>query len=1527
MPRPGGEADKLGNLYESIWTVGAVLDVFQGRFGVITVEPFGDESEGVEFHLETLDRRLQFHSLKRQKQGGDWSVADLCRENTSHGRTILGDLLLKRRRYPDAELRFVSATGANDLRELTERAQAPASLSQYRQALSGKLQTEFDDRIVPLCNGDEKFALAALKATEVILRSHNDLARSVERRIEELFYRVDGSDLRPEDVRRMLAEYVLDHLGPPITGDQIRHHIHEQGLGVRDWKLDRTVTKTVVRINSGYMSIIETELINATQIVRQQMDEVNLALSDPGSAGVLLVAPGGFGKSCVLAQCLARLLQSRVPTLCLRMDSLQPCTTTNQLGKQLDLPASPAVVLAGVADNSPSVLVVDQLDAMSVVSGRHTGMWEVFQALCQEVRSYPNMKLVLACRDFDLAHDHRLRTLGDTKARFTKVVLGKLTGPEVKDSLKAAGLRQPVLTQNQLEILGVPFHLLLFLQGDPSQSFTNVGQLYDRYWDRKQRNLRARLGRESHWAKVIDALTDKMSHDQALFAPKTVVDDWPGDTDAMVSEHVLVEVRDRKQIRFFHESFFDYAYARQFCKTGKGAVEFLCSTEQELFRRAQVRQILAFRREHDFDQYLRDVREILESPRVRFHIKRMVASGLYQIERPLPQEWAVVEPHVLEGDLSRYVAAALRRHVGWFDLLDREGVFERWLASNDDRLRDIAVGYLGAPDIQDVRSANIARLISPYKGFNGDWLTRIVSIIQRGKWHRSAETAALYLELLDRGAFDDMPGSSTSGRDFWGIHDEAARQSPPRFIDALLVWFDRAVQLFDDGTSWNFLKRCPQDNSQHGAMLVGEAAASQPAYFVEKLLPLVVKTVVNTEHHSGSCVKNRTWSLLSNAGVVYDVHDAILLHLRRSLQWMASHDPAALRRLVTGITCLPHTTIGYLLLQAWAENPPEFATECAEYLAADPTRLNIGYGMWMGGGTGTGESAISRLAIRAISPHCSPESFTGLEATIIGYTDDYEKRNPRMRGYAELLVLRSLDRTRISTRTVLRIEELERKFPDATDEIVREDMSSLARLVPSPIPHERAELMTDGQWVSAMQRYNGSSDPIHGDIQQLSQSLSEFAQRDRRRFATLTARMPDTVDPMYFSAVMDGICSRSTNVGSETREASQRNIDATPTQVFLGVIDRLHQLPGQPCGSAIVNCIKLLAPRELPNRLLEIVSFYATSDPDPRTDVWQQTAGGNYYYGGKPYEHGMNCVRGQAADAISALLFEDRARFERLRPALHALSTDPVVSVRTWAICAFLPLLNFTRDLAVELFHQACVNCEVICTTPPFARFIHHATHTHYAQIRRLLQFALNSEDADAVTCAATGITLAELEGVDVGGDAERVRSGTETQRQAAAGVYAQNLTQRAVGDACAARLEEFLDDESAAVRAEASAGFRGLTGDRLLELEGFITRYIESRSFKSGTENLLRALVDSNVALPRVICRAAERVLEFLGEEGTSIAYHGSMVAHSLSTLIVRQYEQTTCSATKTQCLDLIDRMERVGYIGLSDELSRIDR
>ena len=72
------------------------------------------------------------------------------------------------------------------------------------------------------------------------------------------------------------------------------------------------------------------------------------------------------------------------------------------------------------------------------------------------------------------------------------------------------------------------------------------------------------MGRSSVWAETIAALCDVMSERESLVAPDYALDHRLEAIEAMASEAV-VQVQDG-EIRFFHESFFDYSFARSFLR-------------------------------------------------------------------------------------------------------------------------------------------------------------------------------------------------------------------------------------------------------------------------------------------------------------------------------------------------------------------------------------------------------------------------------------------------------------------------------------------------------------------------------------------------------------------------------------------------------------------------------------------------------------------------------------------------------------------------------------------------------------------------------------------------------------------------------------------------------------------------------------------------------------------------------------------------------------------------------------------------
>ena len=166
------------------------------------------------------------------------------------------------------------------------------------------------------------------------------------------------------------------------------------------------------------------------------------------------------------------------------------------------------------------------------------------------------------------------------------------------------------------------------------------------------------------------------------------------------------------------------------------------------------------------------LRDIFESPDVRFHIKRMVASGLHRIEVPHQEEWQLIEPRLLDSPLTRPLSAAVYNHPGWFDLLNSQGVFRRWLNSDDDDLLNTAIRYIEPPDLQGVRSSDIAKLLRPYAHADAAWRRRILKVMSWRKIHKSSEMRSLHLELLTSGALR---------RPLRDLHRRRSLESPLRY--------------------------------------------------------------------------------------------------------------------------------------------------------------------------------------------------------------------------------------------------------------------------------------------------------------------------------------------------------------------------------------------------------------------------------------------------------------------------------------------------------------------------------------------------------------------------------------------------------------------------------------------------------------------------------------------------------------------------------------------------------------------------
>ena len=158
----------------------------------------------------------------------------------------------------------------------------------------------------------------------------------------------------------------------------------------------------------------------------------------------VITGKAGVGKTAGVVQLIELLRDREMPVLAFRIDRHLSARTTIDLGDRLDLEESPVSVLAAAAAHAgvPGVLLIDQLDALSTVSGGRSEAIDLVNSLLREargIRHRARINTVVVCRRFDWNHDHRLRGL--VQEGHAQVDVTEFDAPEVASILRASGVR------------------------------------------------------------------------------------------------------------------------------------------------------------------------------------------------------------------------------------------------------------------------------------------------------------------------------------------------------------------------------------------------------------------------------------------------------------------------------------------------------------------------------------------------------------------------------------------------------------------------------------------------------------------------------------------------------------------------------------------------------------------------------------------------------------------------------------------------------------------------------------------------------------------------------------------------------------------------------------------------------------------------------------------------------------------------------------------------------------------------------
>ncbi|MEV5413509.1 hypothetical protein AB0K60_32340 [Thermopolyspora sp. NPDC052614] len=1481
-PRSGGEADKFGNRYEGAWTIRHLLYVLAGKAESVTVEDVGDIAQGVEFTYRR-GSIVEVHQLKRQNgNANSWTVKSL------QDKGIWGNA----RHHVEAgrEFHFISILPAITLQSLADRARrAESAAALVNDWLTSKgLREAFDDLCASDVLGAPETAWKVLRGFWIKWPDERDIVQMNSTLAEQ---QLEGST--GVLAAAGLGDLILNNLGVRLDAPSIESKIHEYGLRRISNCRGSVVADQVNSATAGWAASIERELLQPA-IARHEADRLSDLIGD-SARFLLLMGTAGGGKTAVLYQVFKSLEASGIPTLGFRLDRLDAFTSTTELGSRVGLNTSPVTALATVAGDRPCVLIVDQLDAVSLASGRMPRNFDTVANLVREASAFPEMRIVLACRKFDVENDYRIRELVSDKS-CTRVEVSELSDAQVAEAVTDMGLDASALSDQQRKILRIPLHLVLLktiADDTEALSFQTTKNLFDAFWQRKLAECTQR--RESvRFNKVISTLAQAVSSRQRLSVPITVldVDDLSVDAGVLVSEHVLV--RDGQQVAFFHETFFDYAFARGWIERNESLVDFLTSGEQELFRRAQVRQIMNHLRELEPDRFVTEVEALLTSPDIRYHIKDVALALLSALDDPSAREWEMVA-RILEAR-PVFVERLWRslRTVGWFKRLDAEGMIQEWLAGADEAAQGRALEVMSSGAKYD--PGRMADLLRPHVAIGAypswlQWVVRFADI------HKSRPLFELLLDAVRRGQYD------TAEHELWlSAHDLGEHQPAwaVELIAAYLVDRPGAMQLNSNGKVAALLDR------DHSAIkLVQLGATEAPQLFCDLLLPYMLRVMAATAYESSHerPLLDRHFHLRYPEGDPHELEDAILIGAASAIRLVVRRDPFAARSILETLAADPHEAAQWLLYQGIQEAGEVFAQWALDLILEGNHRFMSGY---------TSNSVwAARQVIQATSQFVTDESFRQLEAAILALRFSWEKQRP---GWYMFNLLSAMDESRLSEVGRRRLGELRRL---ANMEQPPEPEGVTGGFIGSPIPREAAVRMTDDQWLGAMAKHNAEKtdwNTFTGGAQELSNVLKEHVVNDPLRFARLALRFTAGTHPAYGDAVLLGF--------SEAEALSE------PSPVF-EAIRHIASL-GQDANDRWLGWALRKYLKVVPLDLVEMVVDRAANANNPEDDsLIIERSGRENTVGRDLYTSGMNSARGSAAEVLGDLLIYDAdgSRTALVLPVLDRLATDPSVAVRSCVAHLIHASMRHARPQALNAFRLLVEADDVLLATHTVARLIAFLGYESSDVAKPVIERMIDSQEPETRQVGGRLAALAAMQWGITDLLDHVLSSNDAALRKGAAGVCAHRLSNTSDAAVAQRSLHEFMSDSEEEVRKAAAEVAAALRGERLRPFKEPLSHLISSDSFPHALSQLLITLEHAPDRVDDLVLMCSGRFIELYGADSGDIRTGAAADARHVGELLVRGYAQAMSHAGRSNILDLLDKLLALGAYGVADIVGASER
>lgn len=914
-------------------------------------------------------------------------------------------------------------------------------------------------------------------------------------------------------------------------------------------------------------------LPDGTAIHRPELDHLLSLVQDSETSTTALLGPPGAGKSALLAAFGQRLHDQNIPFLAIKADLLDfDISDEEGLSQSIGLDHIPTKLLLGLSLTRPTVLIIDQLDALAGYVDLRTGRLNVLLNLVRRLSGARNVHIVLSARTFEYEHDVRLRTIRAESLNLELPPWSTVLSVLEKHGIQAAGW-----PANAQEVMRSPQALATYLKlgvNAGSEPFAKYQTMLNHLWEEHilKRPDGAKL------SKLAGNIAEQMAELETMWLNSARFEQNASELDTLIALGILTRDGAAGRIGFSHQTVFEHALARAFSQQTGRLSRYILEREASLFVRPKLWAALTYLRDVEPPTYLAELRAIWSTPNLRIHLRHLLIEFLGQQPEPIDPE-VLLMAEALNSAHRQIALQAIVGSDGWFG-----------------RLQHAIAAAMTVPGEDNIAAAILSRAFSS--------APQIVSSLMRSHWlpDKRFDRFALFViqscphwteDVLDiassvaaRSAtspyeLDHIVGTLGASQPDMALRfvrsqldaqlklaiEESQRRTaliPPEGDDERIVWrisnspTEPITKVIENSNGWDSLEAL---------------AKGHPKDFLGTLWPWfrhatdVLRDLENDTDGPGFALSYHVDFRFDEESPLDLPEHPIQGALRTAAEELAKEDEAEFLDWIERNQNDDSTPAQRLFAYALASQPEKYADQSLQFFLQDTNRFHLG-------NLQDTHSTTTRL-IRAASPYWSDNQVKIFEKTVFDYSpkprsglDASLKRyfGQRIRRLKTDL-LEALPRERTSEEVKRFITEQRRQFPAQKDGV----RSYGPQWIGSPIAAENLAKASDDDIINAFAElpdaigWDNPKDWMKGGNVQLSREFAEFAKLHPDRASAIIKKMTPDIGTRAAGYALDAMA------------------ETAPAEPILQLIDHLDQrgFSGEEYRGSAARAVERLVRRNL----------------------------------------------------------------------------------------------------------------------------------------------------------------------------------------------------------------------------------------------------------------------------------------------------------------------------------------------------------